>query len=103
MAMTVAEAKAVVAEVIEKHKKSIEKEINYKKELNDDTATLDFIKAKVEKGEPLPADCNYSSYDEWKTQIEKEIKATNNALNRINTEKAELIAMEYFVANAPEA
>lgn len=100
MEMTVSEAKVIVTEVIEKHKKSIEKEINYKKELSDDSATLDFIKSKVEKGEPLPDDCNYSSYEEWKEQIEKEIKATNNALNRIKIEKAELIAMEYFMTNA---
>lgn len=101
--LTVAEAKVILADVVEKHKKSIEKEGTYKKELSDDTATLDFINDKVEKGEPLPVDCNYSSYDEWRDQIEKEIKATNNSLNRINIEKAELIAFEYFISNAPEA
>lgn len=102
MAMTVAEAKLIVSTVIEKHKKSIEKEIGYKKELSDDMATLDFITSRIEKGEPLPDDCNYSSYSEWQEQIEKEIKATNNSLNRINTEKAELVAFEYFMENAPE-
>lgn len=101
--MTVVGAKIALEGVITKTQKSIERESNYLKELADDKATLSHIEELQADGEPLPAGNPYGSYSEWKDQIEKEIKAEENSLDRIELEKAQLMAFNYFVENAPEA
>ena len=102
MSMTVGGAKAVIEGVIIKTEKSIEREVTYLKELADDKAALSHIQQKELDGEPLPATSPYGSYSEWKDQIEKEIKISQNSLDRIEIEKAELMAFNYFVQTAPE-
>lgn len=102
MAMSVAGAKVALEGVIIKTEKSIEREVAYLKELADDKAALSHIEQKELDGEPLPASSPYGSYSEWKDQIEKEIKISQNSLDRIEIEKAELMAFNYFVQTAPE-
>ena len=102
MELTVSMAKDVLADVISKTKKSIERESTFLKELVDDQATLSHIGRLESESEPLPSDSPYASYDEWRAQIEKEIKSGDNSINRIAVEKAELMALEYFVETAPE-
>ncbi|MEG1009940.1 MAG: hypothetical protein RSF67_09065, partial [Clostridia bacterium] len=87
---------------ISKTKKSIEREGAFLKELMDDQATLSHIGKLEMDSEPLPSGSPYASYDEWRDQIEKEIKSSDNSINRIAIEKAELMALEYFVETAPE-
>lgn len=101
MDLTVSIAKNILADVISKTKKSIEREGTFLKELMDDQATLAQIGKLEADSEPLPVGSPYTSYDEWRNQIEKEIKSSDNSINRISIEKAELMALEYFVANAP--
>lgn len=101
--MTVAGAKIALEGVIAKTQKSIEREVSYLKELADDKATLSHIDQLQTDGEPLPEGNPYGSYSEWKEAIEKEIKTGQNSLDRIEIEKAELMAFNYFVENAPEA
>lgn len=103
MSMTVGGAKATLEAVIIKTEKSIERENAYQKELADDRATLSYIEKLQTDGEPLPAGSPYLSFTEWKEQIEKEIKAGQNSIDRILVEKAELMAFRYFMDNAPEA
>lgn len=103
MSITVVGAKIALEGVITKTQKSIERESNYLKELADDKATLSHIEELQADGEPLPAENPYGSYSEWKDQIEKEIKAGENSLDRIELEKAQLMAFNYFMENAPEA
>lgn len=103
MSMTVAGAKVALEGVIVKTEKSIEREVSYLKELADDKATLSHIEQMQADGEPLPANNPYGSFSEWKEQVEKEIKTGQNSLDRIEVEKAELMAFKYFVENAPEA
>ncbi|MGL5903660.1 MAG: hypothetical protein ACRCZO_13340, partial [Cetobacterium sp.] len=62
---------------------------------------LMYIEILQSEGKPLPAGSGYDSYTEWKTQIEKEIKSGETSLVRIETERAELRAFEFFVENAP--
>ncbi len=100
--MTVAEVKVVVTELVEKLKVSIEKEGNYLKELSDDQLLLNTIQTMQGNGDPLPAGTAYSSFEEWVEQINKEIKSTDTSLVRIDKEKAELVAFEYYIANATE-
>lgn len=103
MSMTVAGAKVALEGVIVKTEKSIEREVSYLKELADDKATLSHIEQMQADGEPLPSNNPYGSFSEWKEQVEKEIKTGQNSLDRIEVEKAELMAFKYFVENAPEA
>lgn len=102
MALTVPMAKEIINKVIDKTEKSIAREANHLKELADDTTTLTAVGEMETAGEPLPADCPYASYLEWKTQLQKEIKSTEGSLERISIEKAELMAFNYFIQNAPE-
>lgn len=79
MSMTVVGAKIAIEGVIAKTEKSIEREVAYLKELADDKAAYSHIE-----------------------QIEKEIKISQNSLDRIEVEKAELMAFNYFMQNAPD-
>lgn len=103
MAMTVSEVKEVLTEVLDKLKKSVEKESTYLKELDDDKAVLTYITDLKEKGEELPLDCAYASFNEWIESIEKEIKNDQTSVNRISIEKAEIVAFEYFMENASDS
>lgn len=103
MSMTVVGAKIALEGVIAKTQKSIEREVSYLKELADDKATYSHIEQMQADGEPLPAGNPYGSFSEWKDAIEKEIKTGQNSLDRIEIEKAELMAFNYFMENAPEA
>lgn len=94
--------KEVIKGVNEKLKKSIERENSYLKEMEDDKAALTRVEELMESGEPIPIDNPYESYTEWKEAIEKEIKVGETSLKRIDTEKAEIIAFEYFLKNAPD-
>ena len=89
MAKTTKETKAVITEVVEKLKKSIERENSYLKEVEDDEAALTH-------------DSAYSSFTEWIETIQKEIKTGEASIKRIDTEKSEIVAFEYYLANAPE-
>ncbi|NME35797.1 MULTISPECIES: hypothetical protein [Fusobacterium] len=101
MSMTVAEAKIVVQESLDKLKESIKREVNYNKELADDKLTLKTLEQMKLDGEPLPEGCPYISYDEWIEQINKEIKSGENSIARIGKEKAEIMAFEYYISNGP--
>lgn len=103
MALTVTETKAVISEQLAKLKKSIEREVSYKKEIEDDKAALTHVQNLQEKGESLPPDCPYSSFTEWVETIQKEIKNGETSLKRIDIEKSEIVAFEYYLTNAEDS
>lgn len=98
--MTNAEAKPIIEELVKKLKKGIEREPAVNKELADDKLTLQTLEKMKTDGTALPENCPYKTYDEWITQIAKEIKSSESSLGRIGIDKAEIVALEYFVANA---
>ena len=100
MALSVEEAKVIVQESLDKLKASVKREVSYSKEIADDKLNLKTLEKMKTDGEELPVGCPYESFDEWITQINKEIKSGENSLARIGKEKAEIVAFEYFVANA---
>lgn len=102
MELTVKETKKVLKEVQEKYVNSIKREISYLKELEDDEATLKYIKTKKETDEAIDENCAYASYEEWTEQIEKEIKNGKAAIKRINTDKEILKAIKFYIENAQE-
>lgn len=95
-------AKEVITGQLEKLKKSITRENSYLKEIEDDKAALTYVEQLMESGDSIPADSPYESFTEWKETIEDEIKAGETSLKRIGIEKAEIIAFEYFLTNAPD-
>lgn len=99
MALSVEEAKVIVQESLEKLKESIKREVGYTKELADDKLTLKTLEKMKTDGEELPVGCPYESFDEWITQINKEIKSSEQSIARIGKEKAEIMAFEYYVTN----
>ena len=99
--MTNQEAIWILEAEVEKKKKSISNEKNYLRELTDDRSALMYVEVLQSEGKPLPPDSGYDSFTEWKTQLEKEIKSSETSLVRIETERAELRAFEFFVENAP--
>lgn len=98
--MTNTEAKPIIQELLLKLKKSVEREATYDKELADDKLTLETLEKRKTEGTALPEGCPYGSYDEWIKQISKEIKSSEASLGRVGIDKAEIVALEYFVANA---
>lgn len=100
MGMTNAEAKPIIVELVEKLKKGLEREPAVNKELADDKLTLEVLEQRKTDGTALPEGCPYETYDEWITQIAKEIKSSESSLGRLGIDKAEIVALEYFIANA---
>ena len=100
--MTVIETKNVLQDLVDKLKKSITREISVLKELDDDKATYNYIENLEKNEQPLPNKCAYANFEEWKSQIIKEINTGNSSLEKINLQKEEIKALEYYIANAPE-
>lgn len=96
------ETKATITGVLEKLKKSIDREDSYKKELENDKATLAYIQDLMDSGESLPPENPYGSFADWSEAIQKQIKTTETSIKRIGVEKDEIFAFEYFLKNAPE-
>lgn len=99
----ITETKEIITGQVEKLKKSVQREVNYFKEMENDKALLEHIEELMESGETIPAESPYESFAEWKEAVEKQIKAGESSLRRIDTEKAEIIAFEYFIANAQDS
>ncbi|MGL4867075.1 MAG: hypothetical protein ACRCZR_08360 [Cetobacterium sp.] len=101
--MELSEVRFLIDGVLAKTKKSVERESSVKKELTDDCATLERVIDMQNADEELPVDGGYESYTEWRESLEKEIRSSENSLGRIQIERAEIVALEYFMENAPEA
>lgn len=97
------EAIVVVKDSVERLERTLKTELAYKKELTDDQMLLTTIKKQQETGEDLPVDCPYHTFDEWITQITKEVESGLSRLKTFDKYKAEIIAFKYFIANAKDA
>lgn len=88
-------------EIIEKRVKQLGVAIGREKgvlqELESDKATLQQIANLVEKGTALEVGSNYSSYDEWKDLLNKQIKRGETTLSNIVIKKAELDAFQAYL------
>lgn len=96
------ETKVVITGVLEKLKKSIQREDSYRKELENDKATLAHIEEMIDNGDSLAPESAYSSLSDWAEAVKKQIKTTETSINRIGVEKEEIFAFEYFLENAQE-
>lgn len=97
--MTTLEKKDLIQGLVDKKAKSNEREISIKKELTDDTLTFSKIQEMMGNSEPLPIDSPYESYEEWTSSIEKEINTGIKSLTKIDEQKVEIEALEYYINN----
>lgn len=90
-------------EIIEKRVKQLGVAIGREKavlqELESDKATLKQIATWVEQGENLPENSHYSSFDEWKGLLTKQVKRGETTLDNLVIKKAEKEAFEYYLTN----
>jgi len=101
--MDVLEVKAVVKESLKKLQDSIKRQINYTKEIADDRIALKAVLADQKEGTEIDPDAGYKTYNEWIEQLNKEIKAGVSSLDRIEKEKAEIVAYEFYLENVDKA
>lgn len=94
--------KKILMEVVQKYEKSLKREKNYLKELDNDKATLAFITERIEAKDDLPDGCVYESYDEWVDTIKKEIESSNKSLGRLKVKNEELKAIRYYLNHVSE-
>ena len=91
--------KIVINGMIEKLTKSNLRELALKKELADDNLTFLKVTEMSEGGIELPLDCGYENYEEWLEEIEKEINTGIGSLSRVDEQKVEVEALQYYVDN----
>ena len=96
------EAKLLVEESLKKLEESVKKEVNYLKEVADDKIALKAVLADQEAGIEIDPEAGYVTYNEWVEGLSKEIKTGESSLTRIEKEKAEIIAFNYFLENATD-
>ncbi|MFK4784573.1 hypothetical protein [Fusobacterium sp. MFO224] len=101
--MDTLETKAFVEDSLKKLKESIKRQINYTKEIADDRIALKAVLADQKEGVELDSDSGYVTYNEWVEQLNKEIKTGVTSLDRIEREKAQIIAYEFYLENIDKA
>ena len=85
-----------------KKEKALERELSYKKELDDDKAVLTYVQNLVDTGKSLPPECSYSSFTEWTDSIKKEIKSGETSLKNIELDKNYIQMLEYIINDAKD-
>ena len=97
--MTLDEKKLKVQEFIDKLQKDNEGEDRVKRELANDRATLEAIDGMVDNGEPMPPNCPYPSYVEWRDVVEKQIGTSEKNLMRFSEQKLEIEFYQFYLDN----
>lgn len=102
MNYTMTEVKVVIDGILKKLQKSILSEERYLNELDSDKLLLQTISDMKMNGDELPANCSYEDFDTWVDDVTKQISSSESSLSRIASEKMEIVAFEYFLANATD-
>ncbi len=91
--------KIIITAMIEKLTKSNKRELGLKKELADDNLTFLKVTEMSENSAELPVDCGYENYPEWLDGIEKEINTGIGSLAKVDEQKIEVEALQYYIDN----
>lgn len=97
--MNSGDKKLIIMAMVEKLTKSNKRELALKKELADDNLTFSKVKEMSEAATELPLDCGYENYTEWLEGIEKEISTGIGSLARVEEQKVEVEALQYYIDN----
>ncbi|WP_426711187.1 hypothetical protein [Cetobacterium sp. SF1] len=99
---TVTEVKVALGELLVTLKNGLKRQVAYEKELATDRETLVALQAKKAAGDTIPTDCPFPTWDAWIEEINRQIKSGEGSLARIEVDKCEITAFEYYIANATE-
>ncbi|MGY0393724.1 hypothetical protein [Fusobacterium sp. SYSU M8A802] len=90
-----------VQKEVEKMRNSVKREAAIENDLQNYTAALKEIGGLVAESKPLPEGTNFTSYDEWKADVEKKMKSKNASLATIAKYKDLIVAYEYYLEKNP--
>lgn len=93
----------IVRKELKKMRSSIKREAATENRKFTLSLALEMIGVRIEQSKPLPEGTNYNSYDEWKEDINKDIKGAESSLKTIAENKDLVIALAaYAEANGGE-
>lgn len=98
----VTEVKEIMTQQKVEFEKSIKKENEYKKNLEDAKSLKAYVEKLISDSTPLPPDSPYKNYEEWKSDISKDIVNAQNGIDRIAREKNLLECINYYLENVTE-
>ncbi len=87
----------VITKEIEKMQNSIKREPATENRIATLTLALEHLGEMVEASEPLPEGSNFTSYEEWQEDIEKDLKSANSSLKTIAEYKDLIMALSQYV------
>ncbi|SKA05224.1 hypothetical protein SAMN02745174_02388 [Cetobacterium ceti] len=102
MSKTVGEVKLAVGELVVSLKNGLKRELAYNKELATDRAMLAHLIEQRDSEAVIPVGNPHGTWDNWIVEIEKQIKSGESSIARIEIDKCEVAAFEYYIANATE-
>lgn len=91
--------KSIVMAMVEKLTNNIKREIALQRELADDHMAMRKVEEMKENVDPLPENCGYLDYVEWIKGLEKEIASEVGSLAKIQEQKVELEALQFYLEN----
>ncbi|MGL6098734.1 MAG: hypothetical protein ACRC0G_03805, partial [Fusobacteriaceae bacterium] len=97
--MTIDEKKLKVQTFIDKLEKDNEGEDRVRRELANDSATLEAIDDMVNNGESLPSNSPYLGFIQWRELVEKQIGASEKNLLKFSEQKLEIEFYQFYLDN----
>lgn len=91
--------KEIVVAIAERITNNLKRELALQKELADDKMAMSKVGELLQKADPLPENCGYEDYSQWITGLEKEIASSTGALAKIEEQKVELEALQFYLEN----
>lgn len=93
----------IVRKELERMRSSVKREAATENRKLTLSLALEMIGEYVTQSKPLPEGTNYTSYDEWKEDVNKDIKGAESSLKTIAENKELIIALAaYAEANGGE-
>lgn len=85
--------------IIAKHEANIKKEKNLQRELADDKMSMSKAGELLILAEPIPENFGFEDWGKAMEKIEKEVAASTSALAKIEENKIEIEALQYYIDN----
>lgn len=93
----------IITKEIEKMQNSIKREPATENRIATLTLALEHLGEMVEASIPLPEESNFTSYEEWQEDIEKDLKSANSSLKTIAEYKDLIMALSQYVESQGQA
>lgn len=93
----------VITKEIEKMQNSIKREASTENRIATLTLAMEKLAEKSSASEPLPEESNFTSWEEWQEDIEKDLKSANSSLKTIAEYKDLIMALSQYVESQGQA